>query len=88
MSRFWGGDSDSESESDSTSSSSDDEENVAKGSQRVWAIDSDSESDDGARVVKSAKDKAFEELAAVIDKCKNHIKIGDWSGIQGGQCPI
>ena len=44
---------------------------------------SDSESsDEGERVVKSAKDRAWDGMKAEVKKMKNSIKINDWNGIQ------
>ena len=81
MSRFWGGDSDSNSDSDSgsDSGSEDDKKDDNKG---VWDVDSSDDSDDDVREVKSAKDRAFEDLKKIVDACHNNIKNGDWSGIQ------
>lgn len=73
MSKFWANDdssSESNSESDSTSSSSgsDSESDASTGNKKAgdttnanrWVMDSDSSDDDEVRVVKSAKDKAWE----------------------------
>jgi translation initiation factor 3 subunit C len=45
-------------------------------------LDSDSDSDDAKRVVKSAKDKRFDELRSTIQQLENAKKINDWSVIQ------
>jgi translation initiation factor 3 subunit C len=44
--------------------------------------DSDSDSDDDKRVVKSAKDRRYEELAATTDEIRNKMNINDWASIQ------
>ena len=48
-----------------------------------WAAVSDSESsDEGERVVRSAKDRAWDGMRGVAGKLANARKINDWSGIQ------
>lgn len=77
-SRFWAGSS-SEEESDHSS-----DENVTvkvvKNTNK-WTVDSDSDSDDEVRVVRSAKDKAFEQLNNSCTLLRNHMKINDWPSI-------
>lgn len=46
--------------------------------------ESDSDSDDGKRVVRSAKDKLFDELRITIRAVENGKKINDWLTVQGG----
>jgi translation initiation factor 3 subunit C len=71
-----------EEEEDEDESSSDEERG---GAQRFLrdAASSDGESDeeDAPKVVKSAKDKRFEELEGVIKLIDNAMKINDWSSI-------
>ena len=79
-SRFWAG-SDDDSSEDASDASSVEEEKVKTANR--WATVSDSESsDEGERVVKSAKDRAWDGMKAVVAKIGNSKKIGDWNGIQ------
>jgi len=43
---------------------------------------SDSESEDERRVVRSAKDKATEELLSICNDIRNKMHINDWQSIQ------
>ncbi|RLN48774.1 hypothetical protein BBJ29_008918 [Phytophthora kernoviae] len=82
-SRFWAGGSSSEEESDVSDVS--DVETSQQQQQRAasrWAVQSDSDSDEEVRVVKSAKDKALENMERNCANIKNHMKINDWTQIQ------
>ena len=48
----------------------------------VW---SDSDDDDTKRVVKSEKEKRFDELSAIIKSSKNYRKIKDMANTLGGK---
>lgn len=76
-------DSDDEFPSDSDSDSSDDEGvGGANRFLKAGADDSDSDSDSsetGDKVVKSAKDKRFEEAEAVVKLIDNALRINDWA---------
>jgi translation initiation factor 3 subunit C len=82
--------SDSESEEDEEVSDLEDEIQVgvpeggsAAASKYMTGTLSDSdESDDQRRVVRSAKDKRYNELAQTTEQMKNHMKINDWVQLQ------
>ena len=82
-------DEDSDEENDSDDSSSEDEDGVKKTGANAFlrgaGSDSDSDSDDErTKVVKSAKDKRFEELETTIKHIDNGKKINDWGSIATG----
>lgn len=77
------------SDSDSDDSSSDDDDAAKKtgGRGRLFEgsfSDSDSE-DDTVRVVRSAKDKRFEEIEQAVTSMINGQKINDWVSAQNGK---
>ncbi|KAH7474605.1 hypothetical protein PRIC1_013268 [Phytophthora ramorum] len=82
-SRFWAGSSSSEEESDASDVSDVEtsQQQQARAASR-WAVQSDSDSDEEVRVVKSAKDKALENMERNCAAIRNHMKINDWTQIQ------
>ncbi|RDW70271.1 eukaryotic translation initiation factor 3 subunit C [Coleophoma crateriformis] len=73
-------------DNDSDEDSSDDEDGVKKSGANRFMRDADSESEgssdeERAKVVKSAKDKRFEEIEATIKAIENGQKINDWGSI-------
>jgi translation initiation factor 3 subunit C len=79
----------SEGESDSDDMDSDDDDDSdsdgsAVGANRFLKDDTDEESEEeeeGAKVLKSAKDKRFQELEGTVRSIENAEKINDWSVI-------
>ncbi|CAM8885156.1 unnamed protein product [Rhodiola kirilowii] len=88
MSKFWGQDgSESDVDLDEIEDGSENEvgETTVTTAGNKYLQGSDSDSDDGdgqKRVVKSAKDKRFEEMGQTIDQLKNAMKINDWVSLQ------
>ena len=82
MSKFWGAD---ESESESSSSSSESEQEAVQHRPRVmqrWAEASSSEDEDTQkRVVRSQKDKRFDELRNAVKQLRNHMKVNDFQNV-------
>ncbi|EKD14858.1 uncharacterized protein L3040_003925 [Drepanopeziza brunnea f. sp. 'multigermtubi'] len=79
-------DSDEDEDEDDDDSSSSDEDGGKKSGVSKFLRDADSESEDSsdedvAKVVKSAKDKRFEELEGTVKAIENGQKINDWGVI-------
>jgi translation initiation factor 3 subunit C len=80
MSKFFakGGSSD-EDDSESEESEQEDQQQVKK--KPNFFLDSDSDDDNKKRVVKSHKDKRFDELLDIIKLIKNAMRNNDWNSI-------
>ncbi|KAG0254721.1 Translation initiation factor 3 subunit c [Mortierella polycephala] len=72
------------SESDSDNSDSDDDQTGKKTRGRLFGAGSDDSDSDGdaVRVVRSAKDKRFEEIELAVTAMANGQKINDWVSVQ------
>lgn len=78
--------------SDEDDSSSSDSEGPGKTGVSKFLRDQvssdESEDEEKGTIVKSAKDKRFEELEAVVKVIENALKINDWSSISTGKSEI
>ncbi|KAG0218179.1 eukaryotic translation initiation factor 3 subunit 8 N-terminus-domain-containing protein [Mortierella sp. GBAus27b] len=75
--------SDSEDHSDSDSDDSSDEDRpTPAGPSRLFGSDDSDSDEDVGRVVRSAKDKRFEEIEQAVNSMANGQKIGDWVSVQ------
>lgn len=76
-------DSDDDDDDDDSDSSDSDGDGKTGANRFLKEASSDSESDEGEKVtlVKSAKDKRYDELDAIIRLMENAIKISDWGVI-------
>jgi translation initiation factor 3 subunit C len=78
------------SDSDDNDSDSDSDSEGGAGANKFLKeadSESDSDEDDGQKVLKSAKDKRFEELEGTIRLIENAEKINDWAVIQDRKLP-
>ena len=97
MSRFFANQDESsssseEDDSDASSEVEEEEEEVkapakaatggaSKASAFMKDDDDSDDDDDSKRVVRSARDKKWDNLAQTADSLKNHIKINDWNAV-------
>jgi len=75
-----------EDEDESEDDSSDDDNKGANRFLKDEDSDDDSDEQEEAKVLKSAKDKRFEELEATVRSIENAEKINDWAVIQDRKC--
>lgn len=82
----------SEMDSDSDSGDDSDSSGSAMGAAKFLKSDDESseesEEDDGAKVLKSAKDKRFDELEAVIRQIELKQNIADWAAVSDRTCTL
>lgn len=87
-------DSDSDDDDDDEDDSDDDSDDDNKGKTAAkpgmsrfmrGADESDSDEDEVKKVIKSAKDKRFEEVEGIIKNIENAQRIGDWVAISKGE---
>ncbi len=76
---------DSDDDSDDSDSSSGSETGAARFLKDV-SSDSESDDEDANKVLKSAKDKRFDELEAVVRQIENAQRINDWAVISDRTC--
>jgi translation initiation factor 3 subunit C len=94
MSKFWGGADSSDSEDDvsdkellsgSEGSEGSGDEGEGEGEKDIdWGLDSDPEDEGTKRVVKSVRDKRYEEMHKLIESLENDIKEANWVSINTG----
>lgn len=77
-------DDDDDDDDDSESSSAEEGEGIARFLRSDEEDDSSEEEEEKSTIVKSAKDKRFEELEGTIRLVENAEKIGDWAVISTG----
>lgn len=96
QSRFLKDDNSDDSDSDDSDDDSDDDDDdndqpaataARPGNSRFMrgADESDSDEDEVRTVIKSAKDKRYEEVEGVIKNIENAQRIGDWVAISKGE---
>jgi len=84
MSRFFTGGSSSEDEGSGDDNNKEEEEPIkapVKFTKTAGASSSSEEEVDVKRVVKSTRDKRYDELTETIQRIRNHMKINDWNSI-------
>lgn len=78
-------DSEKGSDDDDDSDSSSGSETGANRFLRDVSESEDSDDEDGAKVLKSAKDKRFDELEGTVRQMENALKINDWAVVHTGE---
>lgn len=94
MSKFWGGSdsSDTEDEVSDKEVLSDNEDGEGEDGEKAegdidWGLDDSSEDEDAKRVVKSVRDKRYEEMNKLLGSLDKDIKEADWVAINTGIYP-